>query len=116
MTGLETMVLNRLADIDRAISDERKDSATSRQRVYEKLDGVDDKLNSMDRRVEKLEVALSSINPTVAEFLTYKANVEGARMLGRFLWVTGGVILGFASSTVIAIASGWSFIERLWKH
>lgn len=99
-----SLITGRLDSIDRAINEERRDSAESRRRVYEKLEGQDSKLERLDARVETLERTILTMSPTVAEFVDYKAQVRGAGRLGRFLWVCGGFLLTAASSFVAAYA------------
>lgn len=104
-----TLILDRLGSIERSIENEKRDSSESRRRVYEKLETLDKKQDITDMRVEKLEQAITSMSPTVAEFLNYKAQVAGAGRLGKALWRLGGVILGAAA----ALSAYWSSIV-LW--
>lgn len=105
------LILDRLKNIDETMRAERQSSALSRQRMYDKLEQTDDKLGKIENRVERLEHAITTMSPTVAEFLTYKAQVQGAGRLGEFLWWIGGMVLGAA----VALASGWEYVIRFFK-
>lgn len=97
------LILDRLKNIDETMRAERQSSALSRQRMYDKLEQTDDKIDKIENRVERLEHAITTMSPTVAEFLTYKAQVQGAGKLGKFLWWLGGILLGAAA----ALATQW---------
>lgn len=105
------LILDRLKNIDETMRAERQSSALSRQRMYDKLEQTDDKMGKIENRVERLEHAITTMSPTVAEFLTYKAQVQGAGRLGKFLWWIGGMVLGAA----VALASGWEYVIRFFK-
>lgn len=94
------LILDRLKSIDETMRMERQSSATSRERIYSKLEQSEGKIDKIENRVEKLEHAITSMSPTVAEFINYKAQVVGARRLGRLLWIVGGFILGIAATLV----------------
>lgn len=105
------LILDRLKNIDETMRAERQSSALSRQRMYNKLEQTDDKMDKIENRVERLEHAITTMSPTVAEFLTYKAQVQGAGRLGKFLWWVGGLVLGAA----VALASGWEYVIRFLR-
>ena len=97
------MLTSRLDTIDRSISEEKRDSAESRRRVYNKLEEQDRKIEAVLTRLTELERVTSSMSPTVAEYIEYKSQVKGAGKLGRFLWFLGGYILTGAATA----ASTW---------
>lgn len=101
-----TLIIDRLSSIERSIENERRDGAESRRRTYDKLETLDKKQDMTDMRIEKLEQAITSMSPTVAEFLNYKAQVTGAGKLGKFLWWVGGIVLGAAATA----AAYWSHV------
>ena len=105
------LILDRLKNIDETMRAERQSSALSRQRMYDKLEQTDDKIGKIENRVDRLEHAITTMSPTVAEFLSYQAQVQGAGRLGKFLWWIGGMVLGAA----VALASGWGYVIRLFK-
>lgn len=102
--AIVTLLTNRLDSIDRSIAEERRDSAESRRRVYDKLENQDNKLERIDARVEVLEKALLTMSPTVAEFVTTKEQIRGAGKLGAVLWKIGGFLLAAASGAVGVLA------------
>ena len=106
------LILDRLKNIDETMRAERQSSALSHQRMYDKLEQTDDKIGKIENRVDRLEHAITTtMPPTVAEFLSYQAQVQGAGRLGKFLWWIGGMVLGAA----VALASGWGYVIRLFK-
>lgn len=101
------MLTSRLDTIDRSISEEKRDSAESRRRVYAKLEEQDKKVEAILRRLSDLEQVTSSMSPTVAEYIEYKSQVKGAGKLGKFLWTLGGYILTIAATA----ASSWAWAK-----
>ena len=108
--ALVTMISGQLDSINRSIADERRDSAESRRRVYEKLEGQDKSLERLDARVQTLENAILTMSPTVAEFVTMKAQAHGAGKLGKFLWLSGKLLLAAAASAVTT----WAWVAGLF--
>lgn len=104
--ALVTMISGQLDSINRSIADERRDSAESRRRVYEKLEKQDDSLTRLDARVQTLETAILTMSPTVAEFVTMKTQAQTAGKLGVFVWSTGKVVI----ATVAGAAATWAWL------
>lgn len=104
--ALVTMISGQLDSINRSIADERRDSAESRRRVYEKLEQQDQKLERLDARVQTLENAILTMSPTVAEFVTMKAQAQGAGKLGKFVWSSGKIVIAMAASA----AGTWAWV------
>lgn len=102
-----SLITSRLDSIDRSISEERRDSAESRSRVYEKLEKQGQDLGLISSRVETLEKSINDMSPTVAEFVSYKTNVKVAGSLGQFLWKFGGWVLATAS----ALAASYAWLQ-----
>lgn len=98
------MVAERLRSIDNQMQEDRRTSSASRQRMYDKLENTDNNIEKLAVRVDALERSLTSISPTVTEFLAYKEQVRGAGKLGRFLWTLGGFILTAAASVAATYA------------
>ena len=98
------LITSRLESIDRSITEERRDSAESRRRVYQKLDQQGHAIAEMWSRVEALEKSMNEMSPTVAEFVTRKTQVVTAGKLGLGLWKLGGVILTAAAGFAGALA------------
>lgn len=90
------LLLNRLDRIEMS----QEASSESRRRLHEKLDQTDRVLDRVSSRVEGLERSLTSISPTIQEFMTYKHQVIGAGRFGRALWWLGGLVLTAASAVV----------------
>lgn len=115
--SIVTLITNRLDSIDRSIAEERRDSADSRRRVYEKLESQDAKLDSQDRKLERfdarletLEKALLTMSPAVADYVQTKQKVVGAGRLGAGLWRLGGFVLTAASGA----AGYWAWMQGLF--
>jgi len=104
-----TLILSKFDEISRQLSEDRRDSAESRRRTYEKLDSTNASITALDNRVDGLEKSINTMSPTVAEFLEYKSQVRGAGRLGKGLWWLGGFILGAA----VALVNGWNWILSL---
>lgn len=90
-----------LEKIDR-LSDDLAEDRKARKALYERIETTNLSVEKLKWEVEALKNTLNSQAPTIAEFLTYKEQVRGAGKLGRFLWVAGGVLLGWA-----ATMAGW---------
>ena len=59
---------------------------------------MDDLLQRFDRRLENVEKQLASSAPTIEEFITIKHKVQGAGILGRWIWAGGGILVGIIFS------------------
>lgn len=109
--ALVALLTSRLDSIDRSISEEKRDSAESRRRVYEKLEHQDRKIEKILNRLEALEDVTSSMSPTIAEFVTMKTQVVGAGRLGSMLWKAGGYIM----TAAVSFASAWAWITGFFS-
>ena len=87
------------------ISKQIEHAESSRRETYQLIHNVDKKVDGIDYRLGSLETAFADAKPKIAEFMTYTNRVEGAGMLGRALWVFGGVILGAAAWLTGALQS-----------
>lgn len=101
---LFNVIMNRLDKIENTIAEQSSASSLSRQRIYEKAEQTDRKLERVGIEVENVKEVLTTIQPTVQEFVAYKAQVVGAGRLGRGLWWIGGLILTAAASIVSYLA------------
>ena len=110
-SNLVTLLTSRLDSIDRAISEEKRDSADSRRRMYEKLEAQDRMMEKVLVRLEPLEALTSPMSPTVSEFVTMKTQVQGAGKAGLFLWRAGGFLLSVAAGAagMLAYVKGFLF-------
>lgn len=85
---------------------ELQQARDSRKVQYEKLEIIGRSILEMDNRVESVEKSLAGHAPTIEEFITIKHKVQGAGMLGNWLWAIGGGLIGFVFSMREAIV-GW---------
>lgn len=81
---------------------------TSRKEQYRQIDGIGHEVQEILNRLGAVEKQLSVNAPTIAEFIEIKHKVQGAGIAGRWLWVIGGFLIGFAASSKEYIQS-WIF-------
>ena len=105
------LLLSRLDSIDTAIRANAQESRESRRRMYNHMEAADQKIEQLDARVAHVETAVTRMTPTLTEFVTIKAKVEGAGVLGRALWFVGGVLI----SVVAAIVTSWHTITAWFR-
>ena len=103
------LIIDRLQNIDKRMEHAERNASMSRQRMYDKLDTVEREQDKAGARFEKLETAILTMSPTVAEFVALKTNAQVAGKLGRFLWRLGGIVLAIAA----AVATMWA---AFWTH
>lgn len=101
-----TLILSKFDEINRQLADDRRDSAESRRRMYERQDQIATNVATISNRVDGLEKSVNHMSPTVAEYLDYKSQVRGAGKLGKFLWFLGGIILTVAA----ALVTSWNWV------
>lgn len=89
-----------------------ENSSAGRARIYEKLEGMDRKMDRAEGEIKGLSARVDAIEPFANEYKTRMAHVEGARWLGRALWATGGFVLAFAAWLV----SGWDWMMRMLRQ
>lgn len=58
---------------------------------------MDKKIDGLDYRLTTLETSFNEAKPTIAEFIATKNKVQGAGILGNWLWFIGGLILSGAA-------------------
>jgi hypothetical protein len=51
-------------------------------------------LTNMAHRVESVEHSLAKASPTIDEFITIKHKIQGAGVVGKWLWVALGFLVG----------------------
>lgn len=83
---------------------ELQEAREGRRRTYEKLEGMEKRLDRIEFRQEVAEKNLGIMSPTVQEFATMKMQAQGAGKMGAFLWKLGGLILAAAAGA----AGMWS--------
>lgn len=107
--NLAALVLNRLQAIDKTLAEDRRESSASRKKSYERIEEMGEgvtllrlDMSEINHRLNKVETAVETLGPQVAEFVTYKSMAEGAGMFGRALWVIGGLVIAAAFAIVTA--------------
>lgn len=83
---------------------ELQEAREGRRRTYEKLEGMEKRLDRIEFRQEAAEKSLGLMSPTVQEFATMKMQAQGAGRMGAILWKLGGWILAAAAGA----AGMWS--------
>ena len=77
---------------------ELESSERSRKAQYDTITQLNHLMVKMGGQLENLEKQVATAQPTIEEFITIKHKVVGAGWLGRWLWVAGGVLLGFVAA------------------
>lgn len=108
-----TLLTSRLDSIDRSIRDEKRESAESRRRVYQKLEDQERKFEMVIARLTELERVTSTMAPTIKELVALRMQVDAAGKLGNFLWGAGRHIIAAAVGLVAAWAWFSGFISNL---
>lgn len=104
--------VNRRQDLlAQQMAEDRRESAESRRRVYEKVDDIKHHVSAVSGKVERLESSVASMSPAVTEFVTLKAQAKGAGRLGSSLWWAGGVLLTLAGGLVASWAHVASWLR-----
>lgn len=80
-------------------------SRDGRKQQYEKLEQLNQSVSVLSGRVENVENSLAKTAPTIDEFLIIKHKVVGAGIMGRWVWLAGGSIIGFLFTSREAILS-----------
>ena len=95
-TELKVSVARMEERLDRLLGD-ASDAKAWRERQNIQMDEV-------KNRLYIVETQLASAAPTLAEFVVIKHKINGAGTLGKWLWATGGFLIG-----AIAIAkTNWN--------
>ncbi|ANJ65213.1 putative tail-length tape measure protein [Erwinia phage vB_EamP_Frozen] len=84
----------RLEERLRIISEGLIQDRESRKQQYERAESLNTTMNAMDNRVKSIEESLARNAPTIEEFITIKHRVVGAGMMGKWVWVFVGGLLG----------------------
>lgn len=101
------LILTRFDEINRQLAE----GSDGRRRTYEKVEAVARELLLLTTKVENLEHTVSSMSPTVQEFVTMKQQAQGAGKLGAFLWSAGRILLAGAA----AAAAYWASMSAWFK-
>lgn len=107
------LIADRLTAIEANQREERAAASNSRGRMYEKLETLEKAQGQTLGRVDKLEAAITSMSPTVAEIVALKVQAQGAGKVGRALWSVGKVLIAAAAGAASMWAAFWAYFE--WK-
>jgi hypothetical protein len=100
--SLETK-LARMEERLSAMLTELESARHGRKQQYEKQEEFGRSLMTIGNRLENVENSLARASPTIEEFVVIKHKVIGAGIMGKWLWVMGGGLLGFVFSMREAI-------------
>lgn len=64
-----------------------REATEGRRRLYEKVEALKEEQNKVARQVERLTERYGEIGPAVQRFETARQRAEGARSLGKVLWL-----------------------------
>lgn len=82
------------------ITEDMREARLARKAQYEQNERQNETLMKIDHRLEKVEMWISSSDPTIQEYRTLKLQVQGAGRVGRFLWSLAGATIGAAAAAV----------------
>lgn len=105
--AIVTLLTSRLDSIDRSISEEKRESAESRRRVYQKLEDQERKFEMVIARLTELERVTTNMAPTVKELVALQMQVAAAGRLGNALWGAGKYII----SAAVGLAGAWAWFS-----
>lgn len=83
----------RLQEQLKAVITSLSEDRDSRKESDKQLTSIAISTANLDRRLEVVEKQLAKDAPTIEEFITIKHQVKGAGMLGRWLWLFGGMMI-----------------------
>lgn len=92
----------QLARVDERLTmilEETKASRDSRKIQYEFMEALRLEVRSISNRVESLEKAVATAQPTISEFVAIKQKVVGAGQAGKWLWAVGVILLGIMAGS-----------------
>jgi hypothetical protein len=105
MTEFSAVQMARLEERVRTIITQLELDREDRKSHERKAEEYNRLLVTINSRVEKLEAGISSVAPTIQEFIEFKQKLLGAGFLGKWLWVGVGVLVGFIFSMKTEIAT-----------
>lgn len=105
MTESDERLLGRLETKVDMILAEQARAIESRKATYEKLDTLDRKMDKAESKVESIDARLEKVEEPVAEFNRWRERGIGALMLITFVsGTTGALIATFGKKVWAAIA------------
>lgn len=63
-------------------------------------------LFQFNAKLEVMDTRLSAASPTIDEFMRLRQRIQGAGILGKWLWISVGAVIGILASARQAIL-GW---------
>lgn len=81
----------RLKNIADAINKEAKTASELREWLHK----MDKSITSINNRVAVVESSLAKSAPTISEFVNLKHKIQGAGILGRWIWIIAAGMIGF---------------------
>ena len=108
-THILTLILERLSRIEDRMDADKADASESRRRVHEKMENHGNLLTAVVHRLDVVEKAVESAEPTLKEWRETKAKAVGAGIVGRGLWKVGVWLIG-----VVAIIYGLRHDISVW--
>lgn len=84
---------------------ELQQARDSRKVQYEKLENIGRSIIELDNRIEGVEKSLAGQAPTIEEFITIKHKVQGAGLMGKWVWAAAAFLIGVivsSKTTIIA--------------
>lgn len=99
MSESADILLARLEERLRTLFENQEKDARSRDKLEQTISGLKDSITRMDNRLKNVEESLAKNEPTIEEFITIKHKVVGAGILGKWVWVGAGAIIGVLAAT-----------------
>ena len=87
------------------ISGQLEKAEAGRKHTYERLEGMDRKLDHLDWRVIAIENKLTNITPTIDKVERVHMQVEGASKFGTFISRTGFFLFSAATGIIGYLAN-----------
>lgn len=97
--------LGALQEGIKQISTQLEKAEVARKGMYERLEGMDRKLDHLDWRVIAIENKLTNITPTIDKVERVHMQVEGASKIGSFISRTGFFLFSAATGILGYLAN-----------
>lgn len=97
--------LARLEERIKTILNQMESDRERRDNTDRKLDEYNRLLVTINSRLEKVEGSIAEAAPNIKEFMDFKQKLSGAGILGRWLWLAAGTLIGFLYSMRTEIAA-----------
>lgn len=104
MESFSAKELGQLTEALKNIERQLDEARDGRKQTYARLESIDRKVDHLDWRVVALEQKLTTMSPTVDEFVQHKLQVQGAGKAGVFIWRFAGYLLTAVGSGIAVYA------------